>query len=163
MNRRDFVKFLGISSTSLPIANALAKIPEVEPQIILLNKPKDIVIAKDLLDVDFVINRLTSISYTNNENMQIYESAVTKQISNPTIGSQQIDINIEYQFIDGEINLFKRIINPRTFTFDLQLENTQYLHLMELNGRKFMLYDYTISADIGSIITVQCSAIELYH
>jgi len=162
MNRRDFVKFLGVSTASLPIANALAKIPEVEPQIILLNKPKDIIIARDLPDVDFVIDKLCSINYYNNENVRMYETVTTPQLINPTVGSQQINIEIEYEFIEEETNLFKRLLSPRTFTFNLQLENSQYSHLMELNGRKFMLSEYTIAMDAHSFMRMFCSAIELH-
>lgn len=161
MKRRDFVKFLGVSTASLPIANALAKIPEVEPQIILLDKPKDIIIAKNLPDVDFVIDQLCSISYRNNDNVNIYETALSMQVVNPTVGSQQIDLEIEYEFIDDQVNLYKKMLEPRSFTFNLQLENTRHVHLMELNGRRFMLVEYNITADAKNYMMIQARAVEL--
>jgi len=160
MDRRSFIKFMGASSATIAASTSLAKIPEAASKIILLDKPKDIIIAKDLPDVDFVVEHLISIYYTNNENIQVFESVgMASQLQ--SAGYQNIDVVIEYELINDKVNLFKKMYNPRTFTFNLKTENSKYAHLMELNGRKFTLAKYTVEMSSKSIMRIQAEGIEI--
>lgn len=161
MNRRDFIKFMGVGSASLASATALANIPEVEPKIILLDKPKDIIIANEMPDVDFIISDgIKSITYYNNEDIIMHENITQSTI--PTLGSKTIEVDVEYNIIGEQINLFKyQSEHANTFTFNLKTLAPEYYHLMQLNGRKFMIRNYEIIAEYDSLISVQISAIEV--
>lgn len=149
MNRRDFIKFLGVSTAATTATTALAALPEVEPKIILLDKPKKIIeIGKDLPDVDFYIEHLISVNYSNHENVSV----------NQTIGNYEqimsygtLDIKVEAEFelwAEDSFNLFSKFKEnrPRTFAFNLDyaLMDTSYYKLLALNGRKFMVSEYNI-------------------
>ena len=162
MKRRDFLQFMGVSTASIAASTALAKIPEAENQIILLDTPKELIISKTIPEVDFVIKRLVSIKYRNEENVQIYESISADVMSFPSVGSQQINIECEFEFYQEEVNLFKHLKDPRTFTFNLDMNNDyRYAHLMELNGRKFMLSSYEIKLEHDSFMRYSLTGIDI--
>lgn len=161
MQRRDFLKFMGVSAGATVAANALATIPEAEKQIILLDKPKDIIIANEMPDVDFIISDgIKSISYINDKNILVHEDIVTQSII-PTLGYKSIEIDVSYYAVSDQFNLFVNQSNQVTFTFNLKMDDPKFHYLMELNGRKFMLYNYRIEANYKDITEVQLSAMEV--
>ena len=64
MERRDFLKFMGVSTASLATATALAKIPEAEKKILLL-EPRKIIIPGN---TGLVIKYCTELIFRLKEN-----------------------------------------------------------------------------------------------
>lgn len=179
MKRREFLRFMGVSTAATVASTALAKIPEAESQIILLDKPKDIMLPENdkynglLEEVDFIIKNVNEISY--NRNMIEY-SVMSKTMvddsnsytdANGLIGD--ISISLEAIFLEG--NLFNFDIGNGTFAFDLNIEemkNSQetyllrdHINLNALNGRKFQMMSYEITASSKTITVANVHAKEI--
>lgn len=169
MDRRSFIKFMGASATSVAASTALAKIPEAESQIILLDKPKDIIIAKNLPDVDFVITGITNISYNRNENVTYPVSLISKDpLENPMLGMLNIIVNVEVMREFCDFNFYDKgdLKECSTFTFNLNFDTPfydQYQHLLSLNGRKFNMVECTVNSSPGSFITASITGHEIKY
>ena len=149
MNRRNFLQFMGVSAAATAASTALAKLPEAESQIILLNKPKDIIIVNSIPnDVDFIINNLISVQYGRNENITWNKQIGGKEWYNP--GMIDVTIEIETYSENGEFNFYSKNDNVSKFTFDIDLKDDKHYQLMELNGRIFIMERYEVTSSVGS-------------
>jgi len=162
MDRRSFLQFMGVSSASIVASKALAKLPEAESQIILLDKPKDIIMAKNMPDVDFVIEQLVAIDYNRKENLQENYSLSGGQYLSP--GHIGVSIELETYVEFKNFNFIEQRQTPAIFTFDLHFEDIYaktYKQHEALNGRKFMIDSYEVKANVGSFTMCNISAIEI--
>lgn len=161
MDRRSFLQFMGVSSASLVASTTLAKLPEAESQILLLDKPKDIVLANTMPSgIDFVITNVVSLVYDRNENIQ--ENYALNGGHFLTPGTIGVEIELEAYSEFPNFNFYEKRIDPATFTFDLHYDNfPQYKHHEALNGRKFMAKSYRVNAVQGNFTMCDISAIEV--
>ena len=155
MNRRDFIKFMGVTTASTAAAGALAKIPEAESKIILLDKPKDIVIAKELPDVDFIISEgLIAVEYKD-ENQYYSSHTINTALDSGSVIIEHINnIAVYLEWYTQMPNFMSRGIG-NLFTFDLSFTDPKYLHLMNLNGRTFKMASHTVNSSYDSMLRVE--------
>ena len=149
MNRRNFLQFMGVSAAATAASTALAKIPEAESQIILLSKPKEIIVASSIPNnVDFIINNLVSVQYGRNENLQWQRQIGGKEWYNP--GMIDVTIEIETYSENGNFNFYNKNNDVSKFTFDLNLDDNNHNELMALNGRIYIMESYEVTSSVGS-------------
>lgn len=174
MKHRDFLRFMGVSAGSKAAATTLAKLPETEQQIILLDKPKGILLPGDddydsLFDeVDFIISNVTSVSYTRQVNSIEQVSRIGRLEPHVSgYGSEEVTIVTEAMFVDK--NLFQLNIGRGTFAFNFEFNENGYetgftedrLKLTALNGRKFLTRSYEITNSTKQFAEVIIEAVEV--
>lgn len=157
MKRRDFIKFMGASSATVAASTALCKIPEAKNKIILLDKPKDIIISKIIPDVDFIITEgIISIEY--NDTRILPSSFLGTEASN-----NLIVIELEAWALPN--TKLMEVDNFNTFSFDVNFTNNniyqKYENLNSLNGRKFQVSYHKVNMSVDTFANIQIKAMEI--
>ena len=156
MKRRDFVKFLGVSAASLPLATSLAAMPETKSKIQLLES-KIITLDSDVVMID----NIKTVKYRRNDNFIIHHDLTGKHGNNQGYpGRLTFDIEIE-AYIDKPIWL-ERSKNLVKFSLKFgELKDTIYSNLHILSGRVFTATSYEVIQNHDSMMIVRVNGIDL--
>lgn len=167
MKRRDFLQFMGVSAASTTASVALAKLPEAQSQIILLDKSKEIIKAKTIPDVDFIISQdLINIKYSDERPIAELTRNYTENLTGVINHYNIVEVELEVWAFNGnnhlmEVNAFD------TFIFDFPedcfnySEGQRYDNLYQLIGRKFKVIKHTVNMSTGTPTTVSIRAEEI--
>lgn len=150
MDRRTFLQFMGVSSAATVASTALAKLPEAESQIILLDKPKDIIIANKIPDYDFIINYVIEIKFLRDENMTWFHTPdlIPKDMAQ-RFGPISVTIELKCYTEQKEFDFYNfDTCRAGIFTFDIK-ENKQLYNVEDLNGQRFVMESYRLYERVG--------------
>jgi len=163
MERRDFLKFMGVSTASLAAATALVKLPEVEPKIILL-EPKKIIIPGN---TGLVIKYCTELIFRLKENGKKVKLELDKKPVYVT-GHRNCDVEVTFELgfsdIDnGYATAFDSKHPPTNFTFNFDMHGLKnYSQAEQLNGRRFIADSVSSSMINNNISTVMIRGFEVF-
>lgn len=165
MNRRDFIKFMGVSSAATAASTALAQLPKVEDKIIQLPEPEIITVTQlpraDIIITDGLIDCYYRVSL-DNKTSEFNRFTTTGQ---STSRGTFFDYDVQISFHVRE-SLLKHPFKepPETFSFMLDLKDMgiiQYSKLNELNNRVFYTTYYKVDASADNIITAHMTGNEI--
>lgn len=160
MNRRDFLKYMGVSSAAAAASTALAKLPETVPKIQLLEPKKIIIPTEDVM----IFSGVISYTYTVNHNITIREAVGDARINVPTLGRRVGTLEVEAygEDNDGKYSYGRTLpIIPERDLNSLQKVGFDTNETTPLDGRQFIVNQYSSSGskDEFCIIKMECMEI----
>jgi len=158
MNRRKFLKFMSVTPAAAAATTVLAKLPEIEPKIELLQPKKIITDSNEVL----VFNRVVDYRYTRNENHRVV----------PRLGSTGARLNEGR--LESMLLATVYLEDPATGnTIGPMSDAVSQLHDMgdraarcrfttpELSGKLFILRGFEIIANLDSALSAKLNCSEI--
>ena len=145
MDRRSFLKFMGVTAAATTASKLLANIPEAEPKIQLLEQKT---LVTDLSGDTMVFRNVISFDMKVNENRDISSGTF------PMFGRRETDAEVVVSLeVDDVYRLSGESSSVRRCMFDVP----------ELRDKLFLVHTSEINSNVLKSITARLSVLEIHN